>query len=100
MPQSSKYFLPFFNVIKCLEPVTVLAAPWKAIFMIDTLRDFVFFVNENIDQVPSFRYRLFHFEGPGENEFSYFLIFRIGSHRFHLNGMPLSTGNSIFYRIV
>ena len=33
IPQSSKYFLPLFNVIRCFEPVTVLAAPWNAIFI-------------------------------------------------------------------
>src|SRR5688572_4931795 len=33
MPQSSSIFLPFFNVRRCFEPVTVRAAPWKAIFI-------------------------------------------------------------------
>jgi hypothetical protein len=37
MPQSNKYFFPFFRVSKCLEPVTTRAAPWKAIFIIIVL---------------------------------------------------------------
>src|SRR5689334_17605331 len=43
IPQSNKTFLPLISVIKCLEPVTVLAAPWNAIF-IELIYHLLFFV--------------------------------------------------------